>query len=661
MTYTLNPKISSTLAPSLSPSECETEDEETDDEDQNHTSTDPSVSSINYIVKNLEKNGSIVIPTLSLPPSDEHMIHETHLTADIQCGSACFRVTRVPLNFCVSRLPSSDRKEVINAAPMIGARVMSSIDLSTSHLITPNRKFVAKLVGAWVRSIPVVTPSFVLEMNKRKDPSNPLPHVKDHLAEGKTQIDSLQCTPDQPKHILSKFMVLSLIESEAVMLCKCAGATIKKLYSANGDKTFWQTDKFFEDLTSESKEKGLHLIWIDSTSDSMKKGKEYLTEKTTSDLNLSCVTQSGIIRAITNLSPLEDIEGHVLNDVQQNIVNITKGRSEDQPEDRNDDTEDEIDQKKYSIDSKQDDTAATTSKDELPDVASNSVDDQKEFDYITQVNSVEDKQTTKNATNLELSIKPNGSKAKETRSKTEQFYETQEHHHSQKVMQKQEKVKSKQKKQSSSVSSGWTQSSQKSKSSMTSSLQPEDSQSSAWMTSQRMSKSGDLSKRKQRRQEDSNSWISTNKKLKSRKNDESLDLIEEDDGNDNSDGNGAMQAQQSLPKTDDGWFVAPKGKARLQYKCDVNEILGDNEIGIVEPAQTEMCNLIVVQKQVIQPAESASNTLSKDFKRFRKNSIISGARMHSIKPVMLDVHLPKVCVTKISSVMIHTTLSEPLT
>ena len=637
--YSLSANKEPTMAQPESPSACETEDDETDDEEQNpDPSIDPSVTSGSNIVKILDKNGSIVLPTLSLFPNHDEQpttSYESQLTTVIQCGSVYFRVTRIPLNLCCSRLSPSDKKKVTNVAPSIGARIKSSFDLSTTHLVTPNRTFVAKLVCAWTLSIPAVTPSFVSAMSERNDPGSSLPNLNDHLAKGETQMDSLEYTPDEPKLIMSEFLVLSLSQTEAEMLCQCAGASIKKLYNEDGDKSFWQTDEYFQSLHEYTEDKGLKVVWIDTTSRTVKKGKEYLLKKTRndskdkSDFQLSCVTQSGIIRSITTLSPLIDFEGNVLNKSQAKATN-------ESDEDKTEVNQDSIG-REAPLDTNTGDCSTSKNEEEFSLKAEKAVNDQKETQIIAPNEAIEG--NTINVTkkvDLELS-NLTGQKEHPQSNSNVLNPVTSKSNNKKMTMSSDEWIsKSSQK----SISSN----SQKSRSNITSTQQSQESQASGWISSQKSTKSSDKLQRKRRRQDDSG-WMSTSQKSKSkRKNDESscqLQIIEENENQ--LDEINEKQPLKSLPKTEDGWFVAPKGKTRFQFKRDFDDIIEDDGFpGMVESAQTDVCKLVVQQIQIRHPADFVTNPQRKDFKRFRKNSVIAGAKMHSINPITLVSRLPKV-------------------
>ena len=63
-------------------------------------------------------------------------------------------------------------------------------------------------------------------------------------------------------------------------------------------------------------------------------------------------------------------------------------------------------------------------------------------------------------------------------------------------------------------------------------------------------------------------------------------------------------------------------------------------IDFKEPAETEFVQGIVRSKEDLKKMQQ-SNGKTKDFKNFKKNSIIPGARMHSISQIRLVSVLPK--------------------
>ena len=115
-----------------------------------------------HIIRPLEKNGSILLTPLSLRRNDRSHSNE-HSSVTIQCGNALFRITRIPLQFCLSRIQSKEKKELeTTLCPLIGATITSALDCDAmTHLITPDRISTAKSISAWILDVPTVTMEYV--------------------------------------------------------------------------------------------------------------------------------------------------------------------------------------------------------------------------------------------------------------------------------------------------------------------------------------------------------------------------------------------------------------------------------------------------------------------------------------------------------------------
>ena len=91
----------------------------------------------------------------------------------------------------------------------------------------------------------------------------------------------------------------------------------------------------------------------------------------------------------------------------------------------------------------------------------------------------------------------------------------------------------------------------------------------------------------------------------------------------------------------DSTLPAPQEKKRSKYKRSRAELSKMGEIiDFKEPAETEFVQGIVRSKEDLKKMQQ-SNGKTKVFKNFKKNSIIPGARMHSISQIRLVLVLPK--------------------
>jgi len=109
--------------------------------------------------------------------------------------------------------------------------------------------------------------------------------------------------------------------------------------------------------------------------------------------------------------------------------------------------------------------------------------------------------------------------------------------------------------------------------------------------------------------------------------------------------------KNKLKVTADGWLVAaPQGRKRARYRRPADELASYGEAPLSDPAQTEHCNSLIIMRtkeDARHPITTANRTNDhhnrnvKDFKRFQKNSVITGARMHSLSQIRLRAVLPK--------------------
>ena len=103
-------------------------------------------------------------------------------------------------------------------------------------------------------------------------------------------------------------------------------------------------------------------------------------------------------------------------------------------------------------------------------------------------------------------------------------------------------------------------------------------------------------------------------------------------------GNKKLKLQQS----GDGWYIAaPQEKKRSKYKRSRDEFSKMVEIDFKQPAETEFVQGLIVRSKEDLKKMQQSNGKTKDFQKFKKNSIIPSARMHSITHIRLVSVLPK--------------------
>lgn len=512
----------------------------------------------NQITKIVDRNGSIVLSTLSLRKDKER-----NGSAVIQVGTALFKVTRVPLEFCLSRLQAKEKKEMENLGREIGGSVTTTFDCDTiTYLVSPDKSSTAKSMSAWALDVPTVTVEFLRAFAKRSKLDDPLPKYQDYEAPASESKIENELTPSKRRRILGGYKVLSLMPSEGEVMCQCTGAAIIPLYRTGDDGKidykFWQSDEFWEDLKKEQEEDSLVIVWLDTASKKLKKGRDYLikymkgTGKGESSCAISCVNQNGIARAISDGSNLKDVN-------EKELVPLKE--FEDTPHGTSDPRE--------------------------------SSSEQMETEVILE-------EATK-----ESSIR-------EQKTDGQSAIEDAEPDLQQPVRQKRSK-------------------------------NPDRSQNqSGWMNS---------SKSKSSTQGAESGWISTTQDLSKNSDDEhgteTYDVVETADVENVLHKNPSKRKTETnnlLQQTNDGWLrAAPQGKGRDRCKRSRAELTALGDAFLRDSAETIFCsNLQVAPPNREAHTDGARNPSNvKNFKKFKKNSIIAGAKMHSIAPITLVSVLPK--------------------
>lgn len=566
-------------------------DDETDDErPTSTTSSQLSAVPIHFpnsslVTKTLEKNGSVVIESLTLREGSQ--IKDNY--ALVQVGNALFKVTRIRLEFCLSRLQPKEKKELEGLGEIIGANITSTFDCdSITHLVSPDKSSTAKSISAWALNIPTVTSDFIRAHANRKNMKDPLPQVTEYEAPpGLSRIEN-DATPLKRRKLLEGYKVLSLMWSEGEMMCKCTGATVVPLYrtASDGkmDLKFWQNDEFSIDLKRQQEKDRLVVVWLDSASKKLKKGRDYLVrvmhelEKEPGKFQMNCINQNGIARAISYASNLTDVDEKTLVPLK------TCGDAEN---------EDESDRAhpRVSKETKPVECEEFHQQEVLGDCSTSSV---VQSQPKTAVNKSLDV-TTEREEILQGNDVSANSKRSSGRNKVS--------------------FPSQQKRKEKSTMEG----------------------QSGWIKSTK-SKSvtvGDKGVETRHSESDNVDYTTA-------------EINPNDDGHTQT--YKSMQKSR-LSQTQDGWFcAAPQGKERECYKRPLAECNEMGDINVRSSAQTEYCDDLVVRPkqsrkriahEVQMNSTNANSEKVKDFKRFKKNPIIAGAKMHSISQIPLISVLPK--------------------
>lgn len=452
-------------------------------------------------------------------------------------------------------------------------------------------------------NVPTVTPDYISALIARKDAKEALPKPEDHEAPEAGITITNDAVPAKRKRILAGYKVLSLMPSEGETLCKCTGATLIPLYTQGGiakaDMKIWQNDEFWATLESQQKEDRLVVVWLDSASKRMKKQKDYLANKmeelkrVQNGFMISCIDQKSCAIAISSGQHLIDSEGNELTTMQ------SLGDNEVQAHE--------------------------------PLVDKNSVDDNME-DVVDSDATVEEEQSqVPDPVNEDPDIAPRSETPLATTKKNREDA-TQGTVHVGDTSITKDIVPEIKVVDTDSVSQAGRKKEKRSK------------KQSGWMTT-----STSTTKIIQKSSESSPS----NSQVSSRHNPQEHDDVEMRGGdneieeevhegiskeNKKNSGNKKLKLQQS----GDGWYIAaPQGKKRSKYKRSRAELSKMGEIDFKEPAETEFVQGLIVRSKEDLKKMQQSNGKTKDFKKFKKNSIIPGARMHSISQIRLVSVLPK--------------------
>jgi hypothetical protein len=122
-----------------------------------------------YTVKILKKNGRIVLPSLSIRANKKN-----ESSVIVQIGQAAFKITRVPLEFCLSRLTSEQEKDLERIGPRIGANVTTTFNNETITCLVSPHKPTTEL------DIPTVSVDFIRALEARLNAEDPLPKAEDY-------------------------------------------------------------------------------------------------------------------------------------------------------------------------------------------------------------------------------------------------------------------------------------------------------------------------------------------------------------------------------------------------------------------------------------------------------------------------------------------------
>jgi len=271
----------------------------------------------------------------------------------VQCGSidrsefVAYRITNVPLQFCLTKLNEDDEQEVASLATLLGVPISKYFDvIHTTHVIGDRTKKekTASVLCAMLKDIPIVSKDFFIDMAGRKSIHDPLPQVNDYaIFAGELDMpwEVSQSLSEKRKICMKGFKVISLLENEFEPLCVCCGATIVRLYESPSRET-WNGDDWLEMILQEQEKDSLTVLWLDSKKASKAKSTVMNNLKRLKEermhipprFQIYCVDPKAIAQRIKTLGTLKDIDGsdvfpdaieHESDDMRQRFSSDNRG------------------------------------------------------------------------------------------------------------------------------------------------------------------------------------------------------------------------------------------------------------------------------------------------------------------------------------------------
>ena len=580
---------------------------ETDDatDDEGPGSSQQSTLSSKYVERKVPQDEHYILKSLSIPLNKDADSELPNLIIRIRCGKQYIRISRIRLKFCFSRIPPAEKKRILSLLPNIGACLTSEFSLDTTHLVTPDLISTAKTICAWTCNVPIVTMSFIDALLERTKGDDPFPNEEYCSAIGSTPLNlKILQKPGSAQGFLKGYTCLSLQRTEAEIMLRCGGAEIIPLYrEQNGkiDWTFWQNKQWWEELQKRRLKNNATIVWLDSTSRKALKGKQYLsklmkrqeTEDDNSNNNfvLKCINQTCVANALTSLSTPKDIRGEDIPEMAstgngiQNLSFKNSTQTLVSPLNPNHENQRELQ-------SNFDDQNEIERKDELSDSMPNRPRKRTKTDKLVQTlcGDISGTVDRKGNTDEQQSCDDALQSIKCANKESEQFQA------------KKDKTVNE-----TQTGTGWMCSSSHS--------QP------------KPGKGKEKALGKERREE---SLLQQNEQI------DQQEVV-------------CKNMKSLLSSTNDGWLVAaPLGNARTEHKARMEENTDFDETYPSHAVITEICRGLVVKSYKAAeegPKVSTGNRLDnnrkKDFKRFKKNIVISSSKIHKLSQVQLISVLPK--------------------
>mmetsp|Transcript_29452 Transcript_29452/g.85707 ORF Transcript_29452/g.85707 Transcript_29452/m.85707 type:complete len:910 (+) Transcript_29452:175-2904(+) len=234
-------------------------------------------------------------------------------------------ITRVPMNLCITRVDTKSKSKLSKMADELGVHVVHSKEgwvthpshplLAYTHLLAPDMTSTSKSIVAWCLKKPIVHIDFFFKgLAERKSFGDPMPKESDYSPEdGKDVIESDAAKAEKAgngpcsgrRDPLKGFVVISLIAGESESLVMAAGGTIYRAYYLDDDA--FNAGAWLDELEAAEKapipaggssgaSAGGTVVLIETASKKVKKRRDFLRAR-----NIHGVAQKEIAQAINDM------------------------------------------------------------------------------------------------------------------------------------------------------------------------------------------------------------------------------------------------------------------------------------------------------------------------------------------------------------------------
>ena len=227
-------------------------------------------------------------------------LFEPNGRAVVQCGQngSTLVIQRVPIRMALSRVNKKTKDLWSSRCHFLGTTLLETMDASMTHLVTVDRVTNAKSLTAWCLQKPLVTFDYLEALWNRTNSNDPLPDPADF--EPSQADDGLTFWDEKPSpHLWSHCTMLSFDPKSDDMeaLCRAAGATIVELYKA--DDPMQAADDQAVSTTG--------CFYMNSTSKTHANILKHLKK-----LKIPHVTQKSIALCVSEQGPLKDSNDEVI-------------------------------------------------------------------------------------------------------------------------------------------------------------------------------------------------------------------------------------------------------------------------------------------------------------------------------------------------------------